>query len=102
MTATYSGRREGSVITTALDGMGRCGLWSRPQRGQGEGKGAEEQAGVGNRVPFAYDREYGRGWCQERACSLRPGTVLRDCACLTEHTLSPSVRLTRTATENRG
>ena len=58
MTATYSGRREGSVITTALDGMGRCGLWSRPQRGQGEGKGAEEQAGVGNRVPFAYDREF--------------------------------------------
>jgi hypothetical protein len=35
------------VITTAPDGIGRCGLWSRPQRGQGEGKGAEEQAGVG-------------------------------------------------------
>ncbi len=46
------------------------------QRGKGEGKEAEEQAGVGNRVPVAYDRDYGRGWCQERACSLRPGTVL--------------------------
>ena len=36
------------MITTALDGMGRCGLWSRPQRGQGEGKGAEEQ----EKLPF--------------------------------------------------
>ena len=65
------------MITTALDGMGRCGLWSRPQRGQGEGKGAEEQAGVGNRVPFAYDREFimaGDG--AHVRVSLRSGTVL--------------------------
>ena len=101
LTTTYSGRREGSVITTALDGMGRCGLWSRPQRGQGEGKGAEEQ----NYNPFRLRSRvyYGRGCGGPITCvSLRPGTVLRDCACLTEHTLSPSVRLTRTATENRG
>ena len=34
------------------------GLDHNGDRGQGEGKGAEEQAGVGNRVPFAYDREF--------------------------------------------
>ena len=55
-----SGLREGSVIATALDGMGRCGLWSRPQRGQGEGKWAEEQNSL-----VAYDRELWPGMtCQ--------------------------------------
>jgi len=96
-----SGLREGSVITTALRRNGPLGLWSRPQRGQGEGKGAEEQ----NYNPFRLRSRvyYGRGCGGPITCvSLRPGTVLRDCACLTEHTLSPSVRLTRTATENRG
>jgi hypothetical protein len=37
------------------------------------------------------------------ACTLRPGMVLRDYVCLTlDQARSPSVQLTRTATENRG
>ncbi len=41
------------MITTALDGMGRCDLWPRSQQGQGGGKGAEE-----TKIPNAYDREF--------------------------------------------
>ena len=50
--------------------MGPLGL-SRPQRGRGEGKKAEEQS------PFRYlgESEQGRKRL-ERACSLRSGTVL--------------------------
>ena len=68
-----SGLREGSVITTALDGMGRCGLWSRPQRGQGEGQGAEEQ----EKLPFTLRSGVmaGDGGPNVRV-SLRSGTVL--------------------------
>jgi hypothetical protein len=69
------------------------GLDHNGQRGQGEGKKAEEQ------TPW---RLLGLrpGIVLRLACSLRPGTVLRDCVYLTlEHTHSPSVRLTRTAAE---
>ena len=61
------------MITTALDGMGRCGLWSRPQRGQGEGKGAEEQ----EKLPFPLRSGVmaGDGGPNVRV-SLRSGTVL--------------------------
>ena len=65
------------------------------QWGKGEGKGAEE-----NKLPNAYD-EYCRGIVQKRACSLRSGTVLRESGGQ-NRTLSPSVRLTRTAAKNRG
>ncbi len=75
--------------------MGRCGLWSRPTTGKGEGKGAEETS----LVPNAYV-EYCRGEA-DRACSLRSGTVLRESGGQ-NRTLSPSVRLTRTAAKNRG
>ena len=34
------------MITTALRRNGPLGLWSRPQRGKGEGKGAEEQTSL--------------------------------------------------------
>jgi len=71
---------------------GPLGLWSRPQRGQGGGKGAEEQCSLallalaGGRAP-------------QRACCLCPGMVLRDVCGLPTRTLSPSVQLTRTTTE---
>jgi hypothetical protein len=71
---------------------GPLGLWSRPQRGQGGGRGAEEQyslallALAGGRAP-------------QRACCLCPGMVLRDVCGLPTRTLSPSVQLTRTTTE---
>ena len=75
---------------------GPLGLWFRPQRGQRGGKGAEEQgrslallALAGGRAP-------------QRACCLCPGMVLRDVCGLPTRTLSPSVQLTRTATDNRG
>ena len=73
---------------------GPLGLWSRPQRGQGGGKGAEEQCSLallalaGGRAP-------------QRACCLCPGMVLRDMCGLPNRTLSPSVQLTRTATEQQ-
>ena len=73
---------------------GPLGLWSRPQRGQGGGKGAEEQCSLallalaGGRAP-------------QRACCLCPGMVLRDVCGLPTRTLSPSVQLTRTTTEQQ-
>jgi hypothetical protein len=73
---------------------GPLGLWFRPQRGQGGGKGAEEQGSLallalaGGRAP-------------QRACCLCPGMVLRDVCGLPTRTLSPSVQLTRTTTEQQ-
>ena len=84
--------------TSNSDKNGRWvhGLDHKTTTGKGGGKGVEEQ------VPWQLTTalSQGKSW-RVRACTLSPGTVLRDCVCLTEHTLSPSVRLTRTATENR-
>ena len=98
MTATYSGRREGSVITTALDGMGRCDLWSRSQRGQEEGKGVEEQDRESLSLTIG---SYGRGWCQERACVFAFGYGAVEESGGRNRTLSSSVRLTRPAAKKQ-
>ena len=66
------------------------------QRGQGEGKGAEE-----TKIPNAYDREYSLGWglgtCLFSAFGY--GAVKESGG--QNRTLSLSVRLTRTAAKNQ-
>ena len=73
--------------------QGPLGLWSPPQRGQEGGKGAEEQTSLSLTANNAGDR---------RAVldCLCPGMVLRDCGGQ-NRTLSASVQLTRTATEQQ-
>ena len=47
---------------------GPLGLWSRPQRGQGEGKGAEEQASLSLTANIAGDRQTVRVLCVRVRC----------------------------------
>ncbi len=92
-----SGLREGSVITTALRRNGPLGLWSRPQRGQGEGKGAEGQS------PFRYLGESEPGRRRLETCLLSAfgyGAEGPQEWWAKPHTL-PSVRLTLTAAKKQ-
>ena len=77
------------------DGMGPLGL-SRPQRGRGEGKGAEGQS------PFRYLRESQQGRRGSTTCLLSAfgyGAVEESGG--RNRTLSSSVRLTRTAAKKQ-
>jgi hypothetical protein len=85
------------VITTALDGMGRWvyGLDHNGDRGKVK-RLKNTNSPLALTGPVAGDCD-----CADLPCSLRSGTVLRESGGQTR-TLSPSVRLTRTAAKNRG
>ena len=68
------------------------------QRGQGEGKGAEEQDRESLSLTIG---SYGRGWCQERACVFAFGYGAAEESGGRNRTLSSSVRLTRTAAKKQ-
>ncbi len=68
------------------------------QRGQGEGKGAEEQDRESLSLTIG---SYGRGWCQERACVFAFGYGAVEESGGQNRTLSCSVRLTLTAAEKQ-
>ena len=92
-----SGLREGSVITTALRRNGPLGL-SRPQRGRGKVKGLKNNQ-ESRTLTIA---NYSRGWGCKKICvfSAFGYGAVRDCGGQ-NRTLSPSVRLTRTAAKKQ-